>query len=168
MLSKTIFIFQALILSTSISAQSGGSYEIKKSVISNGGTTTASEQFSVTGTVGQSTAGATSANAPLSLRSGFWQSDVSTTASLASVSGRVTTSNGNGIRGVRVSLIDTSGTTRNLTTSAFGYFSFENVEVGQTYILLVQGKRFQFAEPSRVLVVSDNIDDLVFTAEPLD
>ena len=82
------------------------------------------------------------------------------TAADVSVSGRVMTSNGRGIRNARVTLTDQAGITRSVITGAFGYYRFDDVEAGQTVILSVVSKRFQF-EP-RVVTVIDNVADLDF------
>ncbi len=80
------------------------------------------------------------------------------------VSGRVMTKDGNGIRNVIVSLTDANGITRSVRTSSFGYYSFDEVEVGGTYIVAVQSKRFQFAP--QVVSVTENVEDLNFITAP--
>ena len=62
-------------LSGTVSAQSGGIFEIKKSVISNGGGKSDGGGFSLTGTVGQAVAGTNSLGGTFSLLSGFWASN---------------------------------------------------------------------------------------------
>jgi hypothetical protein len=48
-------------------------------------------------------------------------------------------------------------------TSSFGFFTFQDIEVEQTYVISVASKRFGFAEPNRAITVVDNIVDLTFT-----
>lgn len=82
-------------------------------------------------------------------------------AANVSISGRVLTTNGSGLRNAIVSLTDEQGITRSTRTGTFGYYRFDEVQVGQTVVIHVQSKRFQF-EP-RVLTVSEVLTDLDFT-----
>ena len=88
------------------------------------------------------------------------------TAANVDLSGRVVTANGRGITKVRVTLTDAAGNSRTALTSSFGYYRFEEVEAGQTYILSVASKRFRFDPPSRVVSVVDEVTDIDFVAEP--
>ncbi|MGH9949215.1 MAG: LamG domain-containing protein, partial [Pyrinomonadaceae bacterium] len=88
------------------------------------------------------------------------------TAASVSVSGRVNTAAGRGISKAIVLLEDSNGNARSALTSTFGYYRFENVEAGETYILNVRSKRYQFADPTRVISVFDNLTDVDFTASP--
>lgn len=87
----------------------------------------------------------------------------------ASISGRVMTSNGNGIRNASLTL--SGGTlTQPVTiqTGPFGSYIFQNLQVGQTYFLQVSAKRFRFSSPSRLITLQDNLDDMNFIANPQD
>ncbi len=92
--------------------------------------------------------------------------DLSPTAASVSVGGRVLTSGGRGIARARVSITNQSGETRTAISNLFGYFRFDDVEAGQTYIIGVRSKRYQFANPTQVVFVSDEITDLIFNALP--
>ena len=81
-----------------------------------------------------------------------------------SVSGRVTTATGSGISKVRVTLSSASGATTTALTNAFGYYSFEEVATGQTYVVSVSSKGYHFNEPVRVVNVGDTISGLDFVA----
>ncbi len=83
-----------------------------------------------------------------------------------SVTGRVITANGRGIRNSIVSLTDSSGETRTAVTSSFGYYTFDEIQVGQTYILSVSSKRYRFTDSSRVISVMDALADADFMASP--
>lgn len=85
------------------------------------------------------------------------------TAANVSVSGRILTANGTGLRNAIVSMTDANGNTRTTRTSSLGYYQFADVEVGETYIVAVQSKRFVFSP--QVVAVNDNIADLDFTAQ---
>ncbi len=58
---------------------------------------------------------------------------------------------GRGIMNVRLTLTDSSGQTKTATTSAFGYYHFEDVTAGATYIISAAAKRFVFSQPVQVL-----------------
>ena len=63
-------------------------------------------------------------------------------------------------------MTDQNGAGRETLTNPFGYFRFDGVEVGQLYIIGVQSRRFQFANPTQAVSVGDEVTDLVFTALP--
>ncbi len=87
------------------------------------------------------------------------------TAANASISGRVTTANGLGIRNAEIVLSGNSiGEPRRVTTSSFGYFTFEDLRVGETYVVTVNSRRFTFQAPSQVLSLTDNAFDVNFVA----
>jgi hypothetical protein len=86
-------------------------------------------------------------------------------AAEVSVSGRVTTANGQGVRNVRVSLTDSEGNVRHAMSGSFGYYRFDEIEAGQTVILGVASKRYVFTNPTRILMVVDDIADADFVAD---
>ncbi len=49
-------------------------------------------------------------------------------------------------------------------TGSFGYYNFEGLQTGQTYIITVNSRRYVFTVPTRVVSLSDNIADLDFVA----
>lgn len=85
------------------------------------------------------------------------------TASNAFVEGRVLTASGSGVPGAIVRMVDQSGTVRTATTSAFGYYRFEDVQVGVTYVMTASGKGRTFN--SRVISVNEDITDQDFVEE---
>ena len=87
------------------------------------------------------------------------------TAANASVSGRVLTANGNGIRGVFVTISDSNGDSLTVRTSSFGYYAFEEIPAGATYVISVWSKRYQFSQPAQVVTVTENIGNVNFTAD---
>ena len=89
---------------------------------------------------------------------------VAPVAASVSISGRVMTPEGRGLRNAVVELTDTNGQTRMTRTSTFGYYRFDEIEVGQTIVLSVRAKRYQFN--SQVVSVSENLEDVNFTAIP--
>ena len=86
------------------------------------------------------------------------------TAANVTISGQVSTNSGQGIGNVRVILADQNGNSRSVLTNSFGIYHFESVEVGQTYIISVSHRKYEFAAPSQVIQIDDARDDLNFTA----
>lgn len=60
------------------------------------------------------------------------------------IGGRVRTADGTGLANATVTLTDQLGNSRTVRTSSFGYFFFEDLEAGDTYILSVTMKQRQF------------------------
>ena len=95
---------------------------------------------------------------------GAFEAALGTTAATVSVSGRVVTAQGRGIRNVVITMMDSSGNTRTATSTAFGYYRFEEVEAGQVYIFTARGKRFSFDENSQVHSIIGDTNDINFVA----
>ncbi|HQU84208.1 MAG TPA: carboxypeptidase regulatory-like domain-containing protein [Pyrinomonadaceae bacterium] len=90
-----------------------------------------------------------------------------TTAAQVSVGGRILTANGEGIRNAVVSLTSSAtGETRTTVSGSFGLYKFENIRVGESYVLTVNSKRFAFANQSRVITPTDVLTDADFIASP--
>jgi len=82
------------------------------------------------------------------------------TAASVSIGGRVIVGKGRGLLNATIYLTDASGTTRATRTSTFGYYRFDDVEAGQTVIVTVVSKRYQFAP--QVVNVTEEITNLDF------
>lgn len=67
------------------------------------------------------------------------------TAAGIAIAGRVMTSDGRGLRNATVTLTDSQGMTLRTLSSSFGYYSFNDVPAGETYIIGVTSKRFHYA-----------------------
>lgn len=81
------------------------------------------------------------------------------------VGGRVLDSNGFGVAKARVTLTGSNnGATRTVITNGFGYYRFDDVEVGQNYIFEVNSKRHAYNP--QVIFVTEEIENLNFTAAP--
>jgi len=94
---------------------------------------------------------------------------LSSTAAQASISGRVLTAEGQGIRNAKVVITGNSVTQPIVvTTGSFGYFTFEGLQAGETYTVTVNSKRYTFSAPSRVISLVDNVVDADFIADPQD
>ncbi len=86
------------------------------------------------------------------------------TAAGVNISGRVLSSaGGRGLTGAAVRLTDQNGITRTVVTGRLGTFAFDDVEPGQTYVVSVASRRFNFAP--RVIQVVDNVVGLEFVPE---
>lgn len=87
----------------------------------------------------------------------------SPTAASASIGGRVLTTNGRGIPRARVFMTGATGETRTAISNPFGFYHFEEVSSGQTYIFSVTHKSYQFAP--QVLSFTEEIDSFNFIAQ---
>lgn len=76
------------------------------------------------------------------------------------VGGRVFTPFGIALRNAVVTLTDAQNVRRTATTSSFGLYSFDNIRVGETYILSVGSKRFRFAP--QILQFNNSVANLDF------
>ena len=133
--------FCLVILAGSANAQvaQGGTYTLTQTVTASGGASgtsaSAGGNYSVEGTIGQNAAGTNQQNGSYKFQSGFWtEQSFAPTAAEVSVGGKVLTANGRGIENVRITMTGANGETRTVISSSFGYFRFDNVEVGGTYI----------------------------------
>ena len=79
------------------------------------------------------------------------------------VAGRILTPDGRGLRNARVTLVDQSGMARTVTTSSFGYYSFDGVASGGIYTIGVLSKQYRFA--SRSVQVTDNLSGVDFVGQ---
>ncbi|HEY0049277.1 MAG TPA: carboxypeptidase regulatory-like domain-containing protein [Pyrinomonadaceae bacterium] len=147
-------------------------YTLEQSVISSGGGATAGGAggvYQIESAIGQPVAGTNSTGgAMFSVRGGFFTpAPFAPTAATASVSGRILTSDGRGIRNVSITMTDASGAMRMAFSGSFGYFTFEDVRVGEVYVLSVRAKQFWFGQSSLAISVREDLSDISFTADPL-
>ncbi len=87
---------------------------------------------------------------------------LSPTAAGTEISGRVLINGGRGLNNAKVYLTDGAGRNFVVITNAFGYFRFPDIAAGQTCILQVGAKNYQFAP--QVVNISENLTDLIITA----
>ena len=88
---------------------------------------------------------------------------LATTATGVEVSGRVTTPDGTGLRNARVNITDSQGVVRSATTSSFGYYRFDDVAAGESYVVSVASRRYRYAP--RVVQVFDTLTDVDFVGQ---
>lgn len=86
------------------------------------------------------------------------------TAASVAVGGRVLAAKGRGLAGARVTSTNQAGETRYAMTNPFGYYRFDDVAAGETYIFEVRSKRCRFAP--QVVSVTEDLPELNFVAEP--
>ena len=85
------------------------------------------------------------------------------TVTSASVSGRVATSDGRGLRNATVTMTDQNNVSQSATTSVFGFYQFDGVATGQTYTIAVGSRLFTFTP--RAVQVSDNLTNVDFVGQ---
>jgi uncharacterized repeat protein (TIGR01451 family) len=89
------------------------------------------------------------------------------TAAMVSISGRVTLENGTGVPGALLTLTELStGNVLTARTSPFGYYSFSDLPVGETYVLTVNRKGLTIANNPLNFTLMEELIDLDFTAVP--
>ncbi len=89
------------------------------------------------------------------------------TAANVSISGRITTPDGNGVRGVIVRLerVD-SGAIQTAVTNAFGFYAFADLPVGELYVLNAFSKRYSVRGGARFITLMDEVSDVDFIVDP--
>ena len=76
------------------------------------------------------------------------------------VSGRVMTPDGRGLRNAVVTITGPDGGSRNVTTGAFGNYTFDAVAPGKSYRISVSSRQFRFA--TRTVHATDSLTDVDF------
>ncbi|HEY8559774.1 MAG TPA: choice-of-anchor Q domain-containing protein [Pyrinomonadaceae bacterium] len=84
------------------------------------------------------------------------------TAAQVSVGGQVMDENGRPVSNATVTLIDSAGVPRQTVTGSFGFYSFQDVAAGATYVVEASHRRYAFA--AKVVSVADAVSDLNFVA----
>ena len=97
----------------------------------------------------------------------YTNSQLTVTAAPATVSGRVTTAAGAGIKGVSVALNDlTTGQTRYTLTNSFGYYTFSNAQTEDFYAVAVESKKYRFQTNIQTFTLQNDLLDVNFVALP--
>jgi len=86
------------------------------------------------------------------------------TAAQVGIGGRLLTAFGQPVSNTRVTITDVNGNSRSTLSSSFGYYHFDEVQAGQTYIVAVKTRRFRF-QPM-VVSVTDELTELNLIADP--
>lgn len=84
------------------------------------------------------------------------------TAAAVALGGRVMTANGSGISDVLISMTDSNGVIKTVTTDSSGFYNFAGVNSGETYVIAAQGSRIRFAQSSRIVNLNEEMTDVNF------
>ncbi len=88
---------------------------------------------------------------------------VAPTAALATISGKVETASGRAIGRAYLTLTDTtSGETFYAVSNHFGNFRFENLQVGNFYVLTVNGGKYNFPDNTQSFTLNEDLTGLRF------
>ncbi len=85
-----------------------------------------------------------------------------TTSAPVTISGRVLAESGRGISDARITLVDSSGTVRVALTNRLGFYSFSDLDAGETVILQISHRRYRFDNPTQVHTPVDNLSEINF------
>lgn len=173
-MKRKIYLLTLIILVAGFAASSASAqpFEITKSIISNSGggiiSGGAGDIIQLRGSIGQPVATTTdgSMGGMFNLRSGFFApAPFNTTAAEVSIRGRVVYGKNRGIGNVFVTITGGAITEPLVArTNQFGYFTFENVEVGYFYIITVSHKRYRFRQNTQSFMLFNNVKGLFFRA----
>ncbi len=86
------------------------------------------------------------------------------TAANVAITGRALTAAGRGIGNVIIRLTDIDGNVKTAMTSPFGYYRFNDVTAGATYIISAASKRYKFNQPPQALSFNGDTNDINFIA----
>ena len=96
---------------------------------------------------------------------GAFESAFAPTAASVTVSGRVLSSQGRGIRNVTITLTDSNGNDRTTQSTAFGNYRFDDVAAGETVTLSAKARQFKFNQSTIVRTANESIADADFVSE---
>jgi hypothetical protein len=103
-------------------------------------------------------------NAVAACEKGAVETPMAPTAAIVSVVGRIITAEGKGIARASVNLTDSNGQTLTTVSDLFGYYGFEAMAVGETYVFSVSSKDYLFTP--QVINLNEDLSDLNFIAAP--
>jgi hypothetical protein len=91
--------------------------------------------------------------------------ELAPTGARAVIGGRVVRADGNGIGKTVIVLQSINGSQPQYAlTNPFGYFRFNDVAVGETYLISVSAKQYQFMQPTQMLFVIGDMENVTFVA----
>lgn len=147
----------AFVLISAVAA--GQTLQLEKTITASGGGTSTGGSLTMESTAGQPSAGGVLTGASGTAYIGFWTPDLAPTAAGVSVSGRATSA-GQGLANIIVTLANANGDIWMARTGPFGYYRFDQVPVGNTYLLTASSKQYLFSNSPRVISVHDEISDM--------
>lgn len=109
----------------------------------------------------------TGSDTPVDITNGVTMFNVmGPTAAGANISGRVVSAKGRGLGRVSVSVTGGNLTQPRYTqTNPFGYYRFKDLEAGQSYVVSVRAKNYQFVNPTRLVNLEQDIVLPVFVSQ---
>lgn len=100
--------------------------------------------------------------------SGWTAGALAPTSAGVEISGRVISTEGLGLRGVKVMIFGGGmAEPKIIKSNSFGSFRFEGLPVGETYVIQVLSGRHIFRNPSKVIYLFENLANENFVAEPM-
>lgn len=90
--------------------------------------------------------------------------ELAPTAAAASVSGQVLDPNGRGVFNAEVTMTDANDEIVTARTNPFGYFTFAEVPVGETYVFRARHKLYRFTP--QIHTINEARDNIFLVAEP--
>ena len=93
---------------------------------------------------------------------GAFEVQLAPTAAASAISGRVLTREGRAIFRARVTVTDQNGDVRTVQTNPFGYYRFEDIRPGETYVINATHKQYRFN--AQIINVYENLIDMDFIA----
>ena len=95
----------------------------------------------------------------------FTSEPIAPSASYASISGRVLTADGRGVRGAQVNLLNAStNESRSVTTNTFGHFMISDLRVGDFYVVSIplSKKRGSRNQLTQAFTLEDDLTGMDF------
>ncbi len=80
------------------------------------------------------------------------------------IGGRVTTPDGQPVYGARIMMSDIEGNIRTAMTNSFGFYQFEDVVAGETYVFSGSAKRYSLVTKYTLYTAEEDFSDLDFVA----
>lgn len=84
-------------------------------------------------------------------------------AATVSIGGRIFSSGGRGVGWAFVTITDRNGESRTAAVNWLGYYRFNEIVAGETYIFTISSKRYRFSP--QAVPITENVSDLNFTAQ---
>lgn len=97
----------------------------------------------------------------------FLNDKLEPTAAGADIAGRVFANNGRAISRAIVTVFNTNTLeSRSVTTNRYGYFDFQEMTVGDFYLISVNSKGYWFASNNQGIGLTENLTELTFIGTP--
>jgi len=89
------------------------------------------------------------------------------TAAKVSVTGRVTDDFGDGLPRTTLTILNThTSESRTTASHSFGFYRFDDLEVGNIYVISVQNKKYSFESDTHTFVLNDATENMDFKTSP--